>query len=232
MFDARNPKDREYVKLGVGKIFPVGTYTGAFGMAVCKGIHQFLNEEKTPVRGENIEENVVKEEEKKLPKFYKNIKAHELRFEGKLEEIGLKIKIVAGDGNCLFRSVSDQVYGNEELHGLVREYCMNYINVEREFFSQYIVGGIDAFDEYITNKRQNGIWGDDLEIEALSEIYELPIEIYAYDNKPMRTFHETSNNNTTTIPLRISYHGRSHFNSVRQVLNIDCIIKTTTSTYL
>jgi OTU domain-containing protein 5 len=52
------------------------------------------------------------------------------------------------------------------------------------------VGGEDNFDEYIYRKRQDGVWGDDIELQALSEIYNSPIEIYAYRSEPMRTFHE------------------------------------------
>ena len=37
---------------------------------------------------------------------------------------------------------------------------------------------------------KNGSWGDDVEIQALSEIYDCPIQIYAYSTKQMRTFHE------------------------------------------
>lgn len=39
-------------------------------------------------------------------------------------------------------------------------------------------------------KSQSGQWGDDVEIEALSEIYGRPIEIYATSARPLRTFHE------------------------------------------
>lgn len=34
---------------------------------------------------------------------------------------------MAGDGNCLFRSVAHQVYGDPELHQLVREKCAKYM---------------------------------------------------------------------------------------------------------
>ena len=43
---------------------------------------------------------------------------------------------------------------------------------------------------YLSRKRQDGEWGDDVELEAMSEIYGRPIEIYAYRNVPLRTFHE------------------------------------------
>ena len=31
------------------------------------------------------------------------------------------------DGACLFRAVSDQVYGDQEMHSTVRKHCMDYI---------------------------------------------------------------------------------------------------------
>lgn len=90
---------------------------------------------------------------------------------------------------------------------------MDYIESEREFFSQFIV---DDFDHYVQRKRQNGVWGDDIELQAMSEIYERPIEIYAYRAEPMRTFHEEQNNNSGQLkePIRLSYHGNEHYNSV------------------
>jgi OTU domain-containing protein 5 len=45
-------------------------------------------------------------------------------------------------------------------------------------------------DEYIESKRADGEWGDDIEIQAISEIYARPIEIYVFNAKPIRTFHE------------------------------------------
>ena len=65
----------------------------------------------------------------------------------------------------------------------------------------------------------------------MSEIYDRPIEIYAYDTKPMKTFHEQAEANDqieykndlgdhvveTITPFRLSFHGNSHYN---------CIVKT------
>jgi OTU domain-containing protein 5 len=124
---------------------------------------------------------------------------------------GFKIVEVYGDGNCLFRTIAHQAYGDEDEHRLVRLKCMEYILSEKEYFGNFIVGGESQVEAYVQRKRQNGIWGDDLEIQALSEIYNRPIEIYAYSNTPMRTFHEQIGG---AEPFRLSYHGRSHYNSV------------------
>jgi len=68
---------------------------------------------------------------------------------------------------------------------------MDYILSEKDYFKDFIIGGGEAdVESYVNKKRLNAVWGDDIEIQALSEIYNRPIEIYAYSAEPMRTFHE------------------------------------------
>lgn len=44
-----------------------------------------------------------------------------------IANLGFEIKQMNEDGACLFRSIADQVYGDQELHFTVRTYCMDYI---------------------------------------------------------------------------------------------------------
>lgn len=93
---------------------------------------------------------------------------------------------------------------------------MDYILACQDYFKDFIDTGIDGtIQSYCDRKRQDKVWGDDLEIEALSEIYGRPIEIYAYSSQPMRTFHESVQNEENPVqPIRVSYHGRNHYNAV------------------
>lgn len=77
---------------------------------------------------------------------------------------------VSGDGNCLFRAVAHQIYGDERYHMLVREKCMDYMEVEADFFSQFVIGGKAMFAQYIHAKRSDACWGDDPEIEVVAYI--------------------------------------------------------------
>ncbi|KAJ1422193.1 hypothetical protein B484DRAFT_308075, partial [Ochromonadaceae sp. CCMP2298] len=77
----------------------------------------------------------------------------------------LRVVPVSGDGNCLFRAVAHQVYGDEELHGMVRAKCVDYMECAAAFFSQFVEGGADMFPHYLAAKRTDGCWGDDPEIE-------------------------------------------------------------------
>jgi OTU domain-containing protein 5 len=44
-----------------------------------------------------------------------------------LKEKGFKIVEIRGDGNCLFRAVSHQVFLTEEYHGLLRKKCVEHL---------------------------------------------------------------------------------------------------------
>ena len=103
----------------------------------------------------------------------------------------MRIEEMGTDGNCLFRAVAFQVYGDEELCFFLREKCMEYVLACKDYFKDFIDLRIhQTFENYCEWKSTDKVWGDDLEIEAMSEIYGRPIEIFAYSSQPMRTFHE------------------------------------------
>jgi hypothetical protein len=44
-----------------------------------------------------------------------------------LKKRGLEIREQEGDGNCLFRAVSLQVYGDPSMHAQVRHQCLDFM---------------------------------------------------------------------------------------------------------
>ncbi|KAJ0411189.1 hypothetical protein ATCC90586_008905 [Pythium insidiosum] len=131
---------------------------------------------------------------------------------------GLSIFSVEGDGNCLFRSVSHQIYGDDRHHGLVRRLCMDYMESEKEYFEPYVVGDMADFLRYLAHKRRDGVWGDDPEIQAMCELYDRPAEVYAYDPthgfRKLRTFHDNSSLSRNRPPICLSYYGGGHYDSI------------------
>lgn len=137
----------------------------------------------------------------------------------------LAIYSVEGDGNCLFRSIAHQIYGNQEYHSIVRAKCMDYMEANSHFFSQFVEGGMEYFHCYLRAKRMSTCWGDDPEIQAMCELYNRPADIWAYDSnngaRKLRTFHEaisngssnSSNSNIRPV-IRLSYYGGGHYDSV------------------
>ncbi|XP_063952737.1 OTU domain-containing protein 5-A-like [Lytechinus pictus] len=139
-----------------------------------------------------------------------NIEEIEERFARALKEKkGFIIKIMVPDGACLFRSVADQVYGDQDWHAIVRGHCMDYMTKNADYFSQFIT---EDFPTYIGRKRLDSCHGNHVEMQALSEMYNRNIEVYMYSTEPINTFHTL--NKTDNDPIRVSYHRNVHYNSV------------------
>lgn len=144
---------------------------------------------------------------------------------------GLQIREMKRDGNCLFRCISDRVYGDAEMHDVARQLCMDHMEKERDHFSQYVT---QDFEAYLRRKRRDGTFGNHIEMQALSEIYSRPIEVYAQSDQPINTFQShapeppqqaqqaqppppqgaAEASSPPLPPLRLSYHGRNHYNVI------------------
>jgi len=134
----------------------------------------------------------------------------ERKFEQDLQKsAGFQIKKMSEDGNCLFRAIADQIYGDAEMHSTVRKMVMDYMVAERDHYSQFVT---EDFDEYIKRKRQDKCFGNHTEMQAMAEMYNRPIEVYSYGVEPINIFHGVYA--TENFPIRLSYHRNNHYNSV------------------
>jgi len=132
----------------------------------------------------------------------------------RLNSVGLEIHQMNADGNCLFRSVADQIYGDPEKHELVRSLCMDFMEKERDHYSQFVT---EDFEDYVNRKKKNKCHGNHLELQAIAELYNRAVEIYTYDENSLNLFHELYT--TDNPPIRISYHHGNHYNSVKDPSN-------------
>ncbi|KAL0534341.1 hypothetical protein IC582_028631 [Cucumis melo] len=134
----------------------------------------------------------------------------ERQFEAEIRRVkGFEVKRMLEDGNCLFRAVADQVYGDSEAYDLIRQMCIDYMERERDHFSQFITEG---FTSYCKRKRRDKVYGNNAEIQALCEMYNRPIHIFSYGTEPINIFH--GNYATDLPPIRLSYHHGNHYNSL------------------
>ncbi len=201
-YKIKDKYNEEWIEKDSKRIAQVGKFSGKFdpNIHTPQEINNHLNRKK---------------------KFFTTTKNVEDNFKEELKSAGFSIREIQGDGNCLYRSFADQVYGNENYYQTVKSKCLDYLELEKDFFGQFIEGGIEKFDDYVKMKKIDGVWGDDIEIQAMSEIYNRPIEIYSYSKVPIKTFHENPSQSvlyereiSNLPPIRLSYHGKAHYNSV------------------
>jgi hypothetical protein len=109
-----------------------------------------------------------------IPLASEIVKSEQL-FSERLQKRGLHIVQIEGDGNCLFRAVSHQLFLNENRHDELRAKCVKHMIKHRKRFEMFCD---QNFDEHVQEMQKLGTWGDDLEIRALEEIIDRIICIY------------------------------------------------------
>lgn len=130
-----------------------------------------------------------------------------------LKRRGLEVVEQDGDGNCLFRAVSLQVYGDSSMHGEVRRRCLDFMAKDEAHFSSFITD--EPFRDYIHRKRRDGVHANNPEIQAISELFNRPVEVFdaqVSGDKPINIFH--TEYKTADKPIRLSYHDGNHYNAV------------------
>lgn len=133
----------------------------------------------------------------------------EKMFDDKLRKKGYSIKKMGEDGACMFRAVADQIYGDQEMHNTVRKLCMDYMEKNSDYYSQYVT---EDFEKYVQRKRSDHIHGNHIEMQAMSEMFNRHIEVYHYSSEPINIFHGSQK--TDNEPIRLSYHRNVHYNSI------------------
>ena len=120
--------------------------------------------------------------EKDRPKPKKNSGDNDFRklLEGDDTRI---INEMAEDGNCLFRSLSDQLYRDYgEKHDKVRSEICDYLKENKESFQSFVVLDEEddadhsdeyasSYEEYLNRMRQEGEWGGNPELVAAARLY-------------------------------------------------------------
>ncbi len=134
------------------------------------------------------------------------------KFCEQLRPFGLVIRDVRGDGNCLFRAIADQLEGNEHLHTTYRARVCNYMEENPDNFQPFVFD--QDYASYLKDMRQDGEWGGNLEIAAISQACDVNITIHQLGQPRW----EVKNpNNSKARGVHLSYHDGQHYSSVRKL---------------
>lgn len=106
------------------------------------------------------------------------MQAHQSLLEQRLAFLGLRSVCIRGDGNCLFRSCSYNLYGSEEYHRYVRLHATQHMRsgAYRKDYAIFFEGESE-FDTYLKNMQRPGTWGDELCVRAIADSFECTIHI-------------------------------------------------------
>ena len=86
----------------------------------------------------------------------------------------MKLVNVRGDGNCFFRAIAHQLYGDESQHQKVGEEAGQEIIKKSNRYRNFVAG---SFDKYVSNLSTDREWADSAAIQATSNVFRISIEI-------------------------------------------------------
>ena len=95
--------------------------------------------------------------------------------ESRLSRFSRTVLDVGGGGDCFFRAVSHQLYGNPNNHLYVRNLGVHYLLDNPE---QFIESNTDySWEGYLSNMSCQGTWVDGIIIQAVANCFNLSIHI-------------------------------------------------------
>jgi hypothetical protein len=159
-----------------------------------------------------------------------------LKLDKRLELYGLKEFIVNGDGNCQFRAISDQLYGDQSHHASVRAVVIGQMRARPDRYAAFVESPSDEnqndtttelanYHAYLRNMSKPGSWGDHVTLQAASDAFGLPFCVitsyrdnFVLEIQPeKRKHHQRVNNNNNEEEekvLWISFWSEVHYNSL------------------
>ncbi len=179
-----------------------------------KNQNQNNNQNNNNNKNNNKINNYQKKKEKNQYRKKRNKRRDEIdeEFIKELEKLGYFIREVGGDGNCLFRSVSDQMDNTEKNYKEYRSRCIEYMVQNKDEFINFLEDD-EPFDKYIQRMSEDGEWGGNLEIYALSRLLNANFYIYIF-KQPM---YVVNNFDKPKKNILMTYHDGKHYNSLRKL---------------
>ncbi|XP_065552739.1 OTU domain-containing protein 3 [Lathamus discolor] len=127
--------------------------------------------------------------------------------------LGLKLREVPGDGNCLFRALGDQLEGHSRNHLRHRQETVDYMIQQREDFEPFVEDDV-PFERHVSNLAKPGTFAGNDAIVAFARNNQMNVVIHQL-NAPLWQIRGTDKSNARE--LHIAYRDGEHYDSVRRI---------------
>ncbi|XP_020608262.1 OTU domain-containing protein 3-like isoform X2 [Orbicella faveolata] len=165
-------------------------------------------------RDDRVRRNALKKERKM--KEYLEDDQDFASFSNQLEALGLKIKDIPGDGNCLFRALGDQIEGEHTSHARHRRETVKYMRDHRSDFEPFMEDNV-SFDKHLEQLSKLSTYGGNDSIVAFARNHGVNIVIHQLNEPRWVIYGGDYSKNGQARELHISYHNGEHYSSVRRI---------------
>ena len=132
-----------------------------------------------------------------------------------LQATNMGLYEVAPDGACMFRALSVHLYGDDQFHAIVRDACLEYMQIRRAHFAPFVDDGEGTFGEYMLRMAAHGSWGGQHELQAACQLYGRAVVLHVYDQVSgvrQQTLNEQAKGGDLTA-FDLSYFSGNHYDA-------------------
>lgn len=147
----------------------------------------------------------------------------------KLAQQQLQIKEISSDGHCMYRAIEDQLAQRpkpglsmsvKELRARTAEHMRGHADDFLPFLTNPNTGDMyttDEFEKYCSDVEHTAVWGGQLELRALTQVLQLPIEVIQASSATIKIGEEFDSEPITLVYMRHAYGLGEHYNSVERL---------------
>lgn len=167
-----------------------------------------------------------------------------------LKQLGWTPHHILGDGNCLFRALSHQLYGHDQLHSHVRSEVIAQFRQDRDLLLPFMAEDLrrstrttrgrqpaaapsgpsatqaEIFEQRIAMMEKSRTWGDHLEIQTFCNLKQCNVVIFS-EGGAMPIVHPRGITDPSHLDTYyLAYHQHEHYSSVRHRIQYVSLPKT------
>ncbi|KAG4958226.1 hypothetical protein JHK82_034960 [Glycine max] len=132
------------------------------------------------------------------------------RLSERLVTYGLAELQMEGDGNCQFRALADQLFGNPDYHKHVRRQVIKQLKHHKKLYEGYVPM---EYKSYLKKMKKSGEWGDHVTLQAAADRFDAKVCL-------VTSFRDTCyveilpTDKSPTRELWLSFWSEVHYNSL------------------
>ena len=132
----------------------------------------------------------------------------------RLLALQLRAVAISDDGNCQFRALAQQVFGDDvKYHAGVRKAIVERMRVDEAFFGA-MFDGADELDAYLATMAMPRTWGDELTLRAAADAFGVSVHVITSTETNWYLRYDPSDGSTPKAHAFLTYVSPVHYDAV------------------
>lgn len=135
------------------------------------------------------------------------------RLQSVMDKYNVKSSPIQADGNCQFRALAQQLYGDESQHHVIRAAVIKQLEATPERYADFVH---EAYADYLKRMGRDGEWGDNVTLQAASDA--LASDVHILTDQPGAEHLQVHSNGkvdgSTHKSLWLSFLAEVHYEAI------------------